>query len=72
MTKKDKNPVICGCFDITRNEILKIIHLHHPSSVDEISLYCYACQSCRTCYGDIEKLLEEEKSRMMIQKDHGS
>ncbi|RME84386.1 MAG: (2Fe-2S)-binding protein, partial [Planctomycetota bacterium] len=50
-------PLVCYCFQITRKEIEELIEQYGLKTVDEVATYSEACNGCRTCYIDIEKIL---------------
>ena len=51
---------ICYCFEVSKQEIIDIIHDHKAKSVENIQKYCQASMGCGSCRTDIEKIIEEE------------
>jgi len=52
-----KGRVVCTCFGVTENEIIRVITDNDLRTVDEVTNYCKAGGGCGGCRGEIEKLI---------------
>lgn len=57
--------LLCYCFEISKEEIISIIHKHKTQTVEDIQKHCQAAMGCGSCRFDLEALLEEEKQKMV-------
>ncbi len=55
--------ILCACFGVTEQEVRKVIRENGLTSVEEVTNYCKAGGGCGRCKGDIEEVLEQEKSQ---------
>ncbi len=59
-TKKHelKGKVICNCFGVTEEEIVRVINENDLKTVEDVTNYCKAGGGCGSCKGEIEKIIE--------------
>lgn len=50
--------IICTCFGVSENEILRVIRENSLTGVDEVTNYCKAGGGCGQCRGEITALIE--------------
>ena len=55
--------VVCTCFGVTQDEIVKVIKENNLSSVEQVTNYCKAGGGCGSCVSEIEKILSEVKDQ---------
>lgn len=55
--------VVCTCFGVTENEIIRVIKDNDLTTVDQVTNYCKAGGGCGGCKGQIEKILQEHGPR---------
>ena len=49
--------VVCTCFGVTEDEIVRVIKDNDLTAVDQVTNYCKAGGGCGGCKGEIEKLI---------------
>src|SRR5512140_2870770 len=49
--------VVCTCFGVTENEIVRVIRENDLTTVEQVTNYCKAGGGCGGCKGEIEKLI---------------
>jgi NifU-like protein len=49
--------VVCTCFGVTEDEIVRVIRENDLTTVDQVTNYCKAGGGCGGCKGEIEKLI---------------
>lgn len=49
--------VVCTCFGVTEDEIVRVIKENDLTAVDQVTNYCKAGGGCGGCKGEIEKLI---------------
>lgn len=49
--------VVCTCFGVTEDEIVRVIRENDLVAVDQVTNYCKAGGGCGGCRGEIEKLI---------------
>lgn len=54
-----KGKVVCTCFGVTDEEIIKVVKENDLTTVEEVTNYCKAGGGCGGCHGEIEKIIEE-------------
>jgi NifU-like protein len=52
-----KGQVVCECFGVTDNEIVRVIKENRLQTVEEVTNYTKAGGGCRRCHPQIEKLI---------------
>jgi NifU-like protein len=52
-----KGHVVCECFGVTDNEIVRVIKENHLQTVEEVTNFTKAGGGCRKCHPQIEKLI---------------
>lgn len=57
--KTQKGKVVCTCFGVTDEEILRVIGEHGLTTVEQVTNYCKAGGGCGGCKPAIEKLIEQ-------------
>ena len=59
-TKKHelKGKVVCTCFGVTEEEIVRVINENDLKTVEDVTNYCKAGGGCGSCRGEIEKIIE--------------
>lgn len=50
--------IICTCFGITEEEIIKVVTEHDLTSAEQVTNYCKAGGGCGGCIAEIEKIIE--------------
>ena len=53
-----KGKVVCTCFGVTDEEIIRVIHDNDLTTVEQVTNYCKAGGGCGGCKPEIEKLIE--------------
>ncbi len=53
--------IVCTCFGVSENEILRVIRENSLSAVDEVTNFCKAGGGCGQCRGDIQALLDRAR-----------
>jgi NifU-like protein len=51
--------VVCTCFGVTEDEIVRVIKENDLTAVDQVTNYCKAGGGCGGCKGEIEKLIQQ-------------
>jgi NifU-like protein len=60
--------LVCPCFGISEDTILKFINTTHPTSVQDVSDACRAGSGCGSCRMVIQELIDTaERERMMTE-----
>lgn len=49
--------VVCTCFGVTEDEIVRVIRENDLTAVEQVTNYCKAGGGCGGCKGEIEKLI---------------
>ena len=52
-----KGKVVCTCFGVTDEEIIRVIKEHDLITVEQVTNYCKAGGGCGGCKGEIEKII---------------
>lgn len=64
--------VICTCFGVTEEEILRVTRENSLTTVEEVTNYCKAGGGCGNCKKDIERIIERvSKERETAAAKHG-
>jgi NifU-like protein len=50
--------VVCTCFGVTEDEIVRVVRENNLTTVEQVTNYCKAGGGCGGCRGEIEKLIE--------------
>jgi NifU-like protein len=50
--------VVCTCFGVTEEEIVRVVRENNLSTVEQVTNYCKAGGGCGGCRGEIEKIIE--------------
>jgi NifU-like protein len=50
--------IVCTCFGVSENEILRVIRENGLTGVDEVTNFCKAGGGCGQCRGEIAELIE--------------
>ncbi len=58
MPHEKKGKVVCTCFGVTDEEIIKVVRENDLTTVEEVTNYCKAGGGCGGCHGEIEKIIE--------------
>lgn len=51
--------VVCTCFGVTEDEIVRVIRENDLTEVEQVTNYCKAGGGCGGCKGEIEKLIQQ-------------
>jgi NifU-like protein len=51
--------VVCNCFGVTEDEIVRVIKENDLTDVEQVTNYCKAGGGCGGCKGEIEKLIQQ-------------
>ena len=51
--------IVCTCFGVTEEEIVKVVSEHDLTTVEQVTNYCKAGGGCGGCVGQIEKIIED-------------
>jgi len=62
MVKELEENIVCTCFGVSENEILRVIRENGLSSVDQVTNFCKAGGGCGGCRDKIEALVAQVKS----------
>ncbi len=54
--------VVCTCFGVTEEEIIRVIKDNKLTTVEQVTNFCKAGGGCGHCKPDIEALIEKEKT----------
>lgn len=54
-----KGKVVCTCFGVMDEEIIKVVRENDLTTVEEVTNYCKAGGGCGGCHGEIEKIIED-------------
>ena len=57
--------IVCTCFGVSENEILRVIRENGLTGVDEVTNYCKAGGGCGQCRGEIAELIERVQAERM-------
>ncbi len=50
--------IICKCFGVSEDEIIKVVKENNLTTVDEVTHYCKAGGACGQCRGDIQAVID--------------
>jgi NifU-like protein len=50
--------VVCTCFGVTEEEIVRVVRENNLTTVEQVTNYCKAGGGCGGCRGEIEKIIE--------------
>jgi NifU-like protein len=50
--------VVCTCFGVTEEEIVRVVRENNLTTVEQVTNYCKAGGGCGGCKGEIEKIIE--------------
>ncbi len=64
-TRDLEGEVVCECFGVTDEEIKRAILDNNLTSVEDVTHYTKAGGGCTDCHGDIEKLLDQVRSKTL-------
>jgi len=53
--------IVCTCFGITEEEIIKVVSEHDLTSAEQVTNFCKAGGGCGGCIPEIEKIIENIK-----------
>jgi NifU-like protein len=68
----DEEKIVCTCFGVSENEILRVVRENGLTSVDQVTSYCKAGGGCGQCRGDIEALLADVRREREIRAREAS
>ena len=51
--------VVCRCFGLTDKEIEAVVRENDLTTVEQVTNYCKAAGGCGSCFGEIEKIIED-------------
>jgi NifU-like protein len=54
-----KGKVVCTCFGVTEEEIIRVVRENNLTTVDQVTNYCKAGGGCGGCKPEIEKLIQQ-------------
>jgi NifU-like protein len=54
-----KGRVVCTCFGVTDEEIIKVIRENDLTTVEQVTNYCKAGGGCGGCHGEIERIIDD-------------
>lgn len=54
-----KGAIVCTCFGVTDEEIRKVVHENHLTTVEQVTNFCKAGGGCGGCKGRIAELIDE-------------
>ena len=61
----DASPIICTCFGVTEEKILRAISENNLTTIDQITYFTKAGGGCTKCHKDIQILLDKEKTKRL-------
>ena len=50
--------IVCKCFNVSEEEIERVVTENNLSTVEEVTDYCKAGGACGQCRGDIQAILD--------------
>lgn len=53
------SPVVCKCFNVTEETIIKAIHANNLKTVEDVTHFTKAGGGCGQCKGEIQKILDK-------------
>lgn len=62
MVKNLEERIVCTCFGVSENEILRVIRENNLTTVEEITNYCKAGGGCGGCLPEVQTLLDRVKA----------
>ena len=62
MVKSLEENIVCTCFGVSENEILRVIRENSLTDVDQVTNFCKAGGGCGGCRGKIQELVDKVKS----------
>lgn len=62
LTHEEEGKLICKCFGVTDNQIIKAIRENNLQTVEEVTNFTKAGGACGTCIDAIAQILESEKN----------
>lgn len=62
LTHEEEGKLICKCFGVTDNQIIKAIRENNLQTVEEVTNFTKAGGACGTCLDAIAQILESEKN----------
>lgn len=67
-----RGTIVCTCFGVTDEEILKVVQENNLSTVEQVTNYCKAGGGCGGCRGKIAELIEKVQGARTAQKSPGA
>ena len=62
MVKELEEKIVCTCFGVSENEILRVVRENSLTTVDEVTNYCKAGGGCGGCRDAIQALVDQVKA----------
>ncbi len=62
MVKELEEKIVCTCFGVSENEILRVVRENSLNTVDEVTNYCKAGGGCGGCRDAIQTLIDQVKT----------
>lgn len=61
--------VVCTCFGVTQEEIVRVVKENNLRTVEQVTNYCKAGGGCAGCHGDIQRIIEKVFGHSAAAKD---
>jgi len=58
--------VVCRCFGVTEEEIIRVVRENRLKSVEEVTNFCKAGGACGKCHADIEAIIAKVRGKSAI------
>ena len=56
--------IVCKCFGVTDETIIRAIKENHLTTIEEVTNYTKAGGACQLCHGEIQKIIDETLGRV--------
>lgn len=57
--EEEEGKVVCTCFGVTDQRIIRVVKENHLTTVDQVTNYCKAGGGCGKCKDDIQAIIDE-------------
>ncbi len=61
--------IICKCFGVSEDDIIKVVKENNLTTVDEVTHYCKAGGACGACRSDIQAVIDEILNEKQAEPD---
>ena len=68
MVKSLEENIVCTCFGVSENEILRVVRENSLTDVDQVTNFCKAGGGCGGCRDKIQELVDQVKSERETRK----